>query len=243
MNQIMGERLYLEELLESITYDNNLFEIYWSENKVVFGMMMPDKNDILNKSFMYKSIFSSVKDLNNKIKYSLKTSIESAYSDEVINGQFNFFEEPTGKEWSAYYFLENAIFRISTLWDLLAQIYNIKYDIIQDIKRVNYFKFFNEKIKIDNIKTIDKEQVIKIKSYLNELDNRDLDGIWEGNHKHVNEYRSKMTHRNAPSISIISSYDINLKSHPHFELKRTVEDYYIVSKFILEFINNLEMEF
>lgn len=243
MNQIMREKSYLEELIQSISYDNNFFEIYWSEGKVVFGMMMPDKNDKLNKIFMYKSIFCSAKDLNNKIKYSLKNSIESAYSDEVSNCKFDFFKEPIGEEWSAYYFLENAIFRISTLWDLLAQIYNIKYDIIKDIKKVNYFKFFNERINTHSLSLIDKDQVIKIKRYLNEMDNMDLDGIWEGNHKHVNEYRRKMTHRNAPSISTISSYDINLKSNPRFELKRTVEDYYRVSEFILEFIKNLKIEY
>ncbi|MGL5086852.1 MAG: hypothetical protein ACRC68_14270 [Clostridium sp.] len=49
-----------------------------------------------------------------------------------------------------------------------------------------------------------------------------------------------MTHRNSPNITVISDYDFNFKSHPSFLLKRIIEDYSVVSKYIKEFLDEIE---
>ena len=48
-----------------------------------------------------------------------------------MNNNFSIFaQEPRSREeFLAYYFSENALFRLSTLWDILAQFYNIFYNL------------------------------------------------------------------------------------------------------------------
>lgn len=48
--------------------------------------------------------------------------------------------------------------------------------------------------------------------------------------------------RNSPNITVISDYDFNFKDHPAFMLKRIVEDYSVVSKYIDEILNIIEEE-
>ena len=67
-------------------------------------------------------------DLDWKIKFSFDKAIEYAYSEPVQNN-FSIFRVETEEERNAYYYIENAIFRITTLWDILANIYNIYYEI------------------------------------------------------------------------------------------------------------------
>lgn len=51
-----------------------------------------------------------------------------------------------------------------------------------------------------------------------------------------------MTHRNSPNVSIISDYDTNFKQNPSYMLKRIIEDYNVVSKYISEILNIVEKE-
>lgn len=43
-------------------------------------------------------------------------------------------------------------------------------------------------------------------------------------------------------MSIISDYDINMKYHPIFLIKRIIEDYVVVTKFITEILDKIEKE-
>lgn len=51
-----------------------------------------------------------------------------------------------------------------------------------------------------------------------------------------------MTHRNSPNVGVMSDFDINLKMHPAFILKRIIEDYSVVSKQLLEILNLIEKD-
>lgn len=51
-----------------------------------------------------------------------------------------------------------------------------------------------------------------------------------------------MTHRNSPTVGVMSDFDINLKMHPSFILKRIIEAYSVVSKKILEILNLIEKD-
>jgi hypothetical protein len=49
-----------------------------------------------------------------------------------------------------------------------------------------------------------------------------------------------MTHRNSPNVAVISDFDMNLKHHPAFQLKRIIEDYAVVSQYIKEILDEIE---
>lgn len=87
-----------------------------------------------------------------------------------------------------------------------------------------------------------KEKAEKIYKYINQEDNTDCDGEWTGNHTFVNEQRNKMTHRNSPNVGVMSDFDINLKMHPAFMLKRIIEDYKTVSIFLSEILDVIEKD-
>ena len=80
--------------------------------------------------------------MRNKIGYSLEKAIEYAYSDEVMEN-YNMLHTSGNNEWLAYYFIENAMFRVETMWDVLAHIYNIKYDLGEPIYKVYHSRIFS----------------------------------------------------------------------------------------------------
>ena len=51
-----------------------------------------------------------------------------------------------------------------------------------------------------------------------------------------------MIHRNSPNISVVSDYDMNFKNHPSFMLKRIIEDYITVSKYLGEILYEIEKD-
>ena len=53
-----------------------------------------------------------------------------------------------------------------------------------------------------------------------------------GNHKYVEDFRNKMTHRNSPNIATFSNYDFELRMPMRYVLKRVIEDYIKASEFI-----------
>ena len=139
----------------------------------------------------------------------------------------------------AYYYIENALFRTSSLWDLLAQFYRLYYGVSVNANNVYYNKLFNpispHSSKFRNI-------AIEINEYFNQEDNTSCDGMWEGNHRYVNDCRNKMTHRNSPNVSAMSDYDINMKQHPTCMLKRIIEDYAVVTRYIVDILVKIEGE-
>lgn len=240
----LKELQYLSDLIGEIKY-KEFPSLQVAEGKYIKGIISPKKHrDNSSKLFEMQTVFDTIVDIDMKIKYSFQNSMEFAYSKEIIDN-FNPMIEVTIPERTAYYFIENAIFRVSTLWDLLAQLYNLQYDVGMKPKEIQYNKFFKghpcikgrrKKTILHNLSKIEKE-LLPIKNYLKQDDNINLEDLWEGNHKYLNEIRNQMTHRNGLSVVSYSNFDLNLKSHPQFMLKRIIEDYYIVSKFILSILD------
>ena len=50
---------------------------------------------------------------------------------------------PSPEEEEAIYYTENAVFRTSSLWDLLAQLYNVEYKDNQNPEKVYYRTLFH----------------------------------------------------------------------------------------------------
>nr|WP_307990373.1 hypothetical protein [uncultured Niameybacter sp.] len=229
MNQSTQERNYLIDLVNKIQYDPNNFIIKTDNDKYIFGLCSPNPNDPLSKFFMYKTLFDSIQDIDKKIKYSFEQSLSFAYTDAVFKN-FKMFDSSPEEE-KAYYYLENALFRTSTLWDLLAQIYNIICDTNLPVDKIKYYWFFTNQSK--NPSPF-QDTLNAIKAYLDQADNTNTPTLWEGNHTFCNKIRNKMTHRNSPAVNTASNFDFSLKDHPTYLLKRVIEDYYVVSNFIRE---------
>ena len=230
---------YLTKNLSEISYSQRRFNIFWGENKYVFGATSSKgKETALSKVSQYKTLYDTIQDLDWKIKKSFVIAINHAYSEEVQEN-FNLITINSQEEQLAYYYIENALFRTSSLWDMLAQLYCLFYKVNVNQNKIYYNQIFNPNSpKSNNF----REKAREINDYLNEDDNIDNDKKWSGNHKYCNNCRNKMIHRNSPNISVVSDYDMNFKNHPSFMLKRIIEDYITVSKYLGEILYEIEKD-
>jgi hypothetical protein len=180
-----------------------------------------------------------VNSLLEKINFSLESALQ--FTDSISS--YNPFHRCDNKD-MAYYFIENAIFRVACLWDVHAQICNLVFKIEKPINNIYYKKFFDPiKNKFDNDVFIELQK--RVHDYLNQEDLvKDDYELWEGNHHFISEIRNKFTHRNDPHIfSIINSNggDFVIPNPPLYELKRLIEDYYICYSFLKEMYENVSI--
>lgn len=230
-SQSNKEILYLRNKLASVTYKGDRFKIAVEDNKEIFGATGGDLGESFYKLISIKGIYKTIIEIDKKIQISINEAIRYANLDPSKDN-INFLEG-NEMQFLAYYFIENALFRVSSLWDLLAQLYNIYYDIKFPIDKLHYKRFFTSK-KHKNI--IGEE----IGLYLEQKDNTDCEGEWQGNHQYVKNLRNKMTHRNSPNITVISNFDTEFKLPPIYSLKRITEDYATASKYIDEILNKAQ---
>lgn len=241
---IEKEKEYLIDLIYTITFDENRFKVMISNEKYLCGVVTSNicECNPLSKIAQYRTIYSTVFDLSIKIRWSLLEAISFAYSDSVIKQWGNL--EPSGDEEDfAYYFIENAVYRIISLWDMLAQFYRIHYSVKVEKTKLYYKSFFEQKGKTnDEILTSEALNLKEIRCYINQTDLTDTEGEWKGNHAFVKKIRDMLVHRNEPNITTFSDFDVNIKHHPIYMLKRICEDYAVVSKFLNDIIVLSETE-
>lgn len=231
---------YLLDIINSIQYNNKRFKLMFDDNKYIFGIVSGKQSSTpapFSKLMQYKTLYDTLRDLDYKIKISFVKAIELSYSD--VFKDFSLFGESSMEEQNTYYFIENALFRTSILWDLLAQFYRLYYEIEIEATKVYYNRIFNPE---NSVNDKFKEKSKKIYEYINQEDNTDCEGEWKGNHAFVNAQRNKMTHRNSPNVGVMSDFDVNLKIHPAFMLKRIIEDYKTVSIFLSEILDVIEKD-
>lgn len=252
MNELLNNEIkYLTEKFYEVQYDDERFKLFLGEDRFLFGMTSPKGKETPIGNFMrYKTMYDTLRDLDWKIKISFSKGIEYAYSNPVREN-FSLIETRSKEESLAYYYIENALFRTSTLWDILAQLYCLFYNIQIPKKQIYYNRLFNTNNKnyyslysVDKIEKFNdfKEYANTINNYLTQEDDSELEGEWNGNHRYSNKCRNKMTHRNSPNITTMSDYDFNFKDHPTFMLKRIIEDYATVSKYINQILDIIEKD-
>lgn len=235
----MEELEYLESKINCVKYNSERFKIRMGSDRYLFGVISGKDSDApFSKLHQYKTIHDTLIDIDSKIKISFDKALKYAYLETVQN-EFNVLEKSSYEEMMAYYYIENALFRTSSLWDLLAQLYRLYYKIEVEAHKVYYNKIFNP---LSPNSDAFKDKAKEIKEYIGEEDNTQLQGEWEGNHTYVNACRNKMIHRNSPNVAVLSDYDINLKQYPSFMLKRIIEDYNVVSKYISEILDTIEKD-
>ena len=231
------EMLYFQCKLSNVAYNPQRFKIMLGEDKFLFGTVSAGNDESpFGKLMQYKTIYDTLMDLDWKIKLSFNEAIKFSYSDTLMSN-FSLIRTDTEEEKLAYYYIENALFWTSSLWDMLAQLYRLFYDIDILKEKVYYKQIFNPANKhSDNFKT----KATEIYEYIEQDDNTDCEEEWEGNHSFANDLRNKMTHRNSPNVAVMSDFDMNLKHHPAFQLKRIIEDYAVVSQYIKEILDEIE---
>lgn len=219
----------IKDLLCAIHYAPKLFTIGFDEEKYVFGAILKDEPGF-QKLFSFNTLYESIIDIDRKIKHSILMGLQCA---EIPDGDaWNPFEKPSDSEWEALYYTENALYRVSVLWDLLAQLYNIQEDL-----GISNEKIYAEQL-FHNAQQGKKPNLfaIKVYAYMKEKDDVSSEP-WKGNYAYLKEYRDKMTHRYSPSISTISDYAIDLRLPAIYILYRVAGDYKQVSMFIQELLD------
>ncbi len=219
---------YLKKLINDVDYDTNKFIFPFDDNgKEIFGVFSP--NTQMGRTFEYKTVFETILEVD----WAVKISFLSAIDYEYINDDFNPLSPPTQNQRNAAYYTENGVFRTIVLWDMLAQLYNIKHKIETDTTKIFYKSFFKKRLI-----NIDKINAGLISSYFEQDDNTDVEP-WQGNHSYLNEFRNQMTHRNSPNISTMSNFAFEMRMPARYTLKRAIEDYSVVSKFITSFLDDI----
>lgn len=225
------EAKYLYSMIDGINYDPNAFTVWYGDDKIVFGALLHDNADAQNL-FSFTTIYHTILDMDDKIKFSLREAIKWADDEDIDH--WNPISPPSSNESMSIYFTENAVFRTSVLWDMLAQLYNIKAQIGKPIEKVYANQIFHD---AQQGKRADPFAT-KVYCYMTQPDDLYIEP-WGGNYSYVKDFRDKMTHRNSPNISTVSDFAVELRMPMVYVLKRVVEDYSQVSAFIGEIISEI----
>lgn len=238
MSEIKNKEVeYLKKKISEVSYNSERFKLFFDEDKFLFGVVSSENDEApFSKLMQYKTIYDTLRDLDWKIKISFEKGIEYAYSKSVQEN-FSILHINSEEENLAYYYIENALFRTSSLWDMLAQLYCLFYQIKIRKDKIYYKQIFNPELSFSNNF---KDKATEINKYLFEEDDTSINGVWKGNHQYTNDYRNKMIHRNSPNVTVMSDYDFNFKSHPSFLIKRIIEDYGVASKYVREVLDEIE---
>lgn len=221
----------IREQVNSIHYKPKLFTVGFDDEKYVLGAVLKDQPGF-QKLFSCNTIYESIVDIDRKIKHSILLGIQCA--EIPGNSDWDPFKEPSDTEWEALYYMENALYRVSVLWDLLAQLFNLKEDFGISSEKIYAEQLFH------NAQQGKKPNVFakKVYAYMKQEDDCSSDPC-KGNYAYLKEYRDKMTHRYAPSISTISDYAVDLRLPAIYSLYRITEDYIQVSSFIQELLDDI----
>lgn len=233
----MGESLdWLKGQVDNIIFDKALFQVGYGENKYIFGAMYTVEEDEVD-IFAISSIYNTIIDLNSKIKYSFNTVVDCNLSENLM--EHRVFDKPSEDEMKALYYIENMIFRTSTLWDMLAQLCNVFWKKKKPVNKIYTESFFHDYSQGKNKKLFAKD----VYNYFSEEEEIKSDTQkWKGNFEYIKEFRNKMTHRNSPNITILSNFDMQLRPPAIFILKRVTEDYLKAIEFILRILDDIFIE-
>ena len=221
----------IKEYLDSVKYQAKLFTIGFDKEKYIFGAVLKDQPEF-QKLFSYNTIYESIVDIDKKVKYSI--TMATKFVETFVDDEWNPFDEPSKDEWKAIYYTENAFYRVSMLWDLLAQLFNIKENLGISNDKIYAEQLFHNAQQGKNHNSFAK----KVYDYMKENDDYSTDSL-KGNYAFQKEYRDKMSHRYSPGISTISNYAIDIRMPAIYSLYRITADYKQVSMFIQELIGSI----
>lgn len=217
--------------LDSIQYNEDRFKMWTEDGRTAMVLSPSRAKDPKGTISMMRSVYKSVLELDWKIKVSLSIAAAHVLKDDE---NVNSWLPVAYSQKAASYYIENALFRLTSLWDMLAQGYRVLYDVKKnlmgkkiDINHMKYKNFF------DHTKT----------PHTNFEDeaNRIFDYISNNcNHRTTNELRNQMAHIFTPNLFYISNYTVNAPYPMSFQITTILEDYIKVTKYLSELFDNAE---
>jgi hypothetical protein len=228
------EKDYFEKTLSGRNYTRDTFI------EGVFYFAPSGQWNELSEVQSYNAWIIKINSLCKKILLSLKNAIQ--YSAKLQD--FNPFTDKSEDEFIAQYFIENAVYRLISLWDVLAQLTNMHFECGVPIKNVMYKRFFSNESQVAQ-KDINEFVLFRkrVESYISENDDTSSDGPWKGNHIYISDsIRNPLVHRNDPHEFSVLDGEVNLIDHPIFELKRIIEDFMTVNDLIDDLLKRISVE-
>lgn len=222
-------KAYLAELIGSVICKPDAFRIKCENDRFIFSIQSIDQET--NDYFAVSAIYDTICAIDSAIKYAFSEIISLDLPESL--DKYNPFSIISDDERIAIYHVENIVFRVGILWDMLAQLCNIIYHTEVNPQKLHCSRYFDKYSHGNNSFAFAKE----INAYLKEEEDPSADiNPWPGNHVFLANYRNQMTHRISPSISSISTM-YTLRPPTIYVLHRAVEDYYKVSSFLCQLIN------
>lgn len=206
------------------------------------------EEDNISRVHTIEGWINKINSMNRKIELSFREAIEWAKKMDFSISSLLKMQKDYEEEMCDYY-IENAVFRLITLWDLLAQLSNIYYETGLESSNIGYKKYFigrmgNDRTRLKQDMGGDKDfnKFAKtVKAYIREEDDINLEGAWKGNHTYISDIvRNPLTHKHDPhSFSVIEG-DMHLSEIPIISIKRGLEDLIKVNEFIRIVIDKIE---
>lgn len=217
-------------LLNEYKIDLKNLHIDIEDDKYIVGIFGEKVKDDIKNFFKYNHFIESINDLSTKTKLSIVKCIEEY--QKVNYYLFNLMNNNLSEsENIACYYFENALFREIILWDSLAQLLNLYYNLGKDVKKVSYKNILKE-LSDKNYPELDFSEIL---SYISEkFDISDLD-INKGVHDYICDLRNQMTHRYSIAITSLSENTF-LRIMPD-SVYRIAKDYNTVQKYLIQVIN------
>lgn len=237
-----------EELYKYIvSLQNPIKEVDLVISGMAFALTTPNNDPKLQNMFSLMSWLNDVDAWLKSINYLIRTinfSVTNALS--ILQSKSESFWPYYENNEELFYYNENILFRLITLWDLLAQLTNTIFKTNVPVDKVHYKTYFRiyAKSSVDETLQFFSKDV---NTYLNEISDfnqfeelkrEDLTTPWVGNHRVINQIRNGFTHKINPHIMSVHNGPINddtslnLPIPPINELKRLLEDYNRVYKYI-----------
>lgn len=217
--------------LDSIQYNEDRFKMWTEDGRTAMVLSPSRAKDPKGTISMMRSVYKSVLELDWKIKVSLSIAAAHVLKDDE---NVNSWLPVAYSQKAASYYIENALFRLTSLWDMLAQGYRALYDVKKnsngdsiDINRVYYKKFFNPK---ETPHTDFEDEANRIFDYISN----------NCNHRTSNELRNQMTHKFALNLFYANNYTVNAPYPMSFQITTILEDYIKVGKYLSELFDNAD---
>ncbi|MFJ7512556.1 Cthe_2314 family HEPN domain-containing protein [Peribacillus simplex] len=234
-----SEKEYLTSLIDKV----NIIDKY-NEGFYIMGKNSLDEN--MKTLVNFNDIDSWVDNLNYinvQVKNSAKTLFDILEKNKDIKHSFSGIENR-----EAYYFTENIMFRVSILWDLLAQLTNTVFQLNENVDGIHHWAFFEKYAANSKRKEPFYTFTKSVYTYFQEIECSQDTNPWKGNFKFAKNLRNSFTHSLNPHIVNFNNGNFrrqgdklkgaNIPTSPLYETKRLLEDFVQAYDFIVDVRNN-----
>jgi Cthe_2314-like HEPN len=235
MNLKENEKKYFISLIDKVKSIDLIIEGFY--------VMGNENTDEKTKSLVYyndvDSWIRNINYINEQVKGTAELLLKVLEKNKDVNPSFSGIENR-----EAYYHIENIMFRVSILWDLLAQLTNATFRLNENVDEIQHRKFFTKYSANVRKKELIYPLAKSVDDYFEEDDCDQVKDPWKGNFKFSKNLRNSFTHSLNPHMvnfnnakfkrGVNANKGSNLAMHPLYETKRILEDFISVYDFSVE---------